>query len=274
MRYIAEICSNHNGNLSRAIELIKVASEVGCHAVKFQLFRLDKTFSNEVLTHPDYQFVRDREAWELPLEWLPQLKDACLSFKMEFGCTPFYIEAIDELKPFVDFYKIASYSLLDYKLINAVSWMKKPLVVSTGMATNEEIKWSLFPLLTSDLTVLHCVSEYPARNYQLDRFKFIQRMFAHIGYSDHTVDPAAMYYFYHWGARTFEFHLDLDGGGYEYGIGHCWLPKQIKPVIETINRMESIDASGQSDAEDVERGWRADPSDGLRPMLEIRKTLR
>ena len=82
MRYIAEICSNHNGNLSRAIELIKVASEVGCHAVKFQLFRLYKTFSNEVLTHPGYQFVRDREAWELPLEWLPQLKDACLSFKM------------------------------------------------------------------------------------------------------------------------------------------------------------------------------------------------
>jgi N-acetylneuraminate synthase len=72
-----------------------------------------------------------------------------------------------------------------------------------------------------------------------------------------------------------EFHLDLDGSGAEFSAGHCWLPKQIAPVIEAIHHGVAADGTGEKlpvDAEIADRPWRADPSDGLRPMRAIRST--
>ena len=72
-----------------------------------------------------------------------------------------------------------------------------------------------------------------------------------------------------------EFHLDLDGMGAEFAAGHCWLPKQIAPVIETIHHGVAADGTGDKqpvDAEAADRPWRADPSDGLRPTRALRAT--
>jgi N-acetylneuraminate synthase len=72
-----------------------------------------------------------------------------------------------------------------------------------------------------------------------------------------------------------EFHLDLDGTGAEFSAGHCWLPKQIGPVIEAILHGIAADGSGEKrpvDAERDDRAWRADPSDGLRPTRALRKS--
>lgn len=77
-----------------------------------------------------------------------------------------------------------------------------------------------------------------------------------------------------WGAKVIEFHLDLDGKGEEFKAGHCWLPDQIKPVIEQIRKGFAADGSGVKEpvaAELPDRMWRADPSDGLRPLKEIRE---
>ena len=78
---------------------------------------------------------------------------------------------------------------------------------------------------------------------------------------------------HHWGATCVEFHLDLDGQGAEYAAGHCWLPEEIAPVIARIR--ESLVADGQGfkgpqPSELSDREWRADPSDGMRPLKHIR----
>jgi N-acetylneuraminate synthase len=110
VKFIAEVSSNHSRNIDRTIEFIDSASKIGCDAVKFQLFKIDKLFAPEILRNSKHH--RERKQWELPLKFLPVLSKRCKEKKIQFGCTPFYIDAVKELEPYVDFYKVASYELL------------------------------------------------------------------------------------------------------------------------------------------------------------------
>ena len=84
--FIAEISSNHNGDLARCRKLIAEAARVGCTGVKFQLFRIDKLFAPEILrVSPGH---RQRRRWELPLRFLPELSAAARDAGLKFGCTP------------------------------------------------------------------------------------------------------------------------------------------------------------------------------------------
>lgn len=285
--FIAEVCSNHNNDLTRALTLIDTAADIGCAAVKFQLFRLDKLYTPEALNHSDYyQMLHDRRAWELPLEWLPMLANRCRQRGIKFGCTPFYLEAVDELLPYVDFYKVASYNLLDTSLLTKVAQTGKPVMLSTGMATVSEIADAVKILDNCpSVALLHCVSTYPtslseclpmATRY-LYRFMVGHPKWS-VGWSDHTVKPGAIYHFtLTSNVRVVEFHLDLDGQGNEYSLGHCWLPGEIGPVIEAVRDAVSVMADPPtgdfSEAEEKERLWRADAVDGLRPVREMRGRL-
>ena len=293
--FIAEVCSNHNGSIDRALALIDKAAEIGCSGVKFQLFRIDSLFAPEALAHPKYrEMLHARREWELPLDWLPVLKARCIEKGIRFGVTPFYVNAVEELLPFVDFYKVASYSLLHTELLKAIAKTGKPVVLSTGMAAFIEICEAINVLgegrirelgaMYEDVTILHCVSTYPTPLDQTNlwRFPHTHSIFGcKIGWSDHTVNPVAIYYSCLMNrVKMVEFHLDLDGQGREYGIGHCWLPEQICPVIQTIRQILDIDSGWNvnvyeySPSEQEERLWRADPSDGLRPLMEMREKLR
>ena len=103
---IAEISSNHNGDLNRAKDMISLAAELGFDAVKFQLFKIDELFSPEILAKSKAH--RDRKTWELPIDFLGALKETCCDLGIKFGCTPFYLEAVKELNPYVDFFKVSS----------------------------------------------------------------------------------------------------------------------------------------------------------------------
>ena len=129
----------------------------------------------------------------------------------------------------------------------------------------------------SSPTLLHCTSSYPTpyREANLGAIETIRHdTGCEVGWSDHTVEPAVIYRAVHrWGAQVIEFHLDLDGKGEEFSAGHCWLPPQIGEVIREVNK--GIEADGNGIKEPVpselpDRLWRADPSDGLRPMKKIR----
>jgi N-acetylneuraminate synthase len=129
----------------------------------------------------------------------------------------------------------------------------------------------------SDLTLLHCISGYPtpAEQCNLAAIHTLRESCGcPAGWSDHSVSPAVLYRAIHrWGAVVVEFHLDLEGEGEEFGSGHCWLPQQIQTVIETIRLGEQADGSGEKQPVAVElpdRDWRADPSDGLRPLIKLR----
>lgn len=299
-KFIAEVCSNHNGGLDRAIDLIKAAKRVGCDGVKFQLFRINQLFAPELLNHSKYRFVRDRERWELPIGWLPVLGETCHNAGLEFGCTPFYLDAVGQLAPYVDFYKIASYELMWGDLLDTIlRTTDKPVIMSTGMATMDEIKTVIYrnqrligelrqnmlEYGRSDprLTLLHCISKYDNLQPTECNLSFIGRLrveinaIAGVGYSDHSVNPGVIYRAIHrYGAKVIEFHLDLeDKQGWEYGQGHCWTPGEIEPVIRGVNDGEAADGDGDhlNVLDNPERDFRADPEDGLRPLKYMRERL-
>jgi N-acetylneuraminate synthase len=276
--FIAEASSNHAQDLDRALAFVDAAADAGCDAVKFQLFKIDRMFAPEILAQSEKH--RARRQWELPLAHLEPLAARCALRDIRFSCTPFYVEAVEELRPFVDFYKIASYELLVTPLLEACARTGRPVVLSTGMATLDEITAAAATLTragASDITLLHCVSAYPTPLDEANLSAIAASRDATglpVGWSDHTRKPAVIERAVHrWDASAVEFHLDLDGHGAEFAAGHCWLPEEIAPVIARIRESFAADGTGfkgpqPSEADD--RAWRADPSDGMRPTLSVR----
>jgi sialic acid synthase SpsE len=277
--FISEVSSNHAQDLQRSLNFIDQSADIGCQAVKFQLFRIHELFSREALKAKPELLVR--QEWELPVGFLPKLAARCKERNIKFSCTPFYLKAVEELKPYVDFYKIASYELLWDDLLSACARTGKPVILSTGMATISEIEHAVDVLRMNGCahpTLLHCTSAYPTpyAEANLSAIETIRTATGcDVGWSDHTVEPGVIHRAIHrWGARVIEFHLDLDGKGEEYATGHCWLPDQISAVIRDIERAIGADGSGikePSPSELPDREWRADPKDGLRPLQAIRE---
>src|SRR5215469_11214251 len=276
--FIAEASSNHDRDLGRALAFVDAAAAAGCDAVKFQLFKIDRMFAPEILSRSEKH--RARKQWELPLAHLAPLAERCAERNIQFSCTPFYLEAVEELRPYVSFYKIASYELLVTPLLEACAKTGKPVVLSTGMATMEEIAHAANTLKRAgapDITLLHCVSAYPtpAAEANLSAIAAIRDATGcKVGWSDHTRRPAVIERAVHrWGAAAVEFHLDLDGSGAEYAAGHCWLPDEIAPVIARIRESAVADGAGfkgPQPSELSDREWRADPGDGMRPLRHVR----
>ncbi|MGH9694837.1 MAG: N-acetylneuraminate synthase family protein, partial [Bryobacteraceae bacterium] len=196
VRFIAEASSNHGRDLSRALAFVDAAADAGCDAVKFQLFKIDRLFAPEILAASAKH--RARKDWELPLAHLAPLAVHCRDRGVEFSCTTFYLEAVAELAPYVDFYKIASYELLFAPLLEACAATGKPVVLSTGMATMEEIKTAAARLKFAGaeaVTLLHCVSAYPTppNEANLSAIAAIRDATAcEVGWSDHTRRPAVI----------------------------------------------------------------------------------
>ena len=329
--FISEVSSNHFQDLERCLQFIDCSADIGCHAVKFQLFRIQELFAADILKKSKTHNLRKK--WELPLSFLPVLQEKCKKRRIAFGCTPFYLDAVEELVDYVDFFKIASYELLWDDLLRQCAKTGKPIVMSTGMATMAEVRHAVkivaqeynrenilahkydnasarqyntgslntSLVLPQIINLLHCVSTYPSpcEESNLMAIKTMRDAFdtisegevlccphVSVGWSDHSVrNEVIQRAVKRWHAEIIEFHLDLDGKGEEYGSGHCWLPQDIAEVIREIhikndNIQESqighipMDGNGikvPAKCEFSERNWRADPSDGLRPMLSIRE---
>jgi N-acetylneuraminate synthase len=280
VQFISEVSSNHSRNIDRALEFIDMSAYSGCDAVKFQLFKIDQLFAPEILRNSKKH--RYRKQWELPTEFLPILSNRCKEKNIQFSCTPFYLDAVQELEPYVDFYKIASYELLWDDLLIACANTGKPVIISTGMANLDEIRHAVEILRNNNCepTVLHCTSAYPTPydEANLSAIETIRKITdCAVGWSDHTVDPGVVHRAIHkWGAKVIEFHLDLEGEGEEFSAGHCWLPEQIGSIIKQVRHGESADGNGIKEpvpSEISECLWRTDPSDGLRPFKSIRKSF-
>ncbi len=280
--FIAEISSNHNNSIKRIEKMIVAAKESGFDAVKFQVFKMDKLFHPLVLKK--YKTHRDRKKWELNLSFIKQIKKICNKNKIDLGFTPFYLDAVDLLSPLTDFFKIASYEILWKPLIIKCAKQNKKLIISTGMAKLKEVSNALNSankyLNKKKISLLHCVSSYPAsfKNCNLASIGLMRTKFkCSIGWSDHTVDQdVILRAVNHWGAEDIELHFDLDGKGFEAGVGHCWLPKESKNLINKINKNNTMDGTFKktpSVVESLERKWRADPIDGLRPLKFQRKKI-
>ena len=278
IKFIAEIGSNHNRDINRCLKLVDIAKSLDCYAVKFQMFKIENLFAKEFIKkNPN---IKKNRRNELPKSFVPIISRYCKKKKIKFSCTPFDLESVHFLNKYVDFFKIASYELLWSDLLKECAKTGKPLILSTGMASELEVKNALKTLnlyKAKKISLLHCVSSYPADilHSNLRSIQFMRKKFKlEIGWSDHTVNPLAIYSSVaNFGASIVEFHFDLDGKGWEFSHNHCWLPKDIKNVIKFINNEKKINGKFQkkySQGEIKERFNRADPFDGLRPIKSSR----
>ena len=308
-RFIAEIGSNHNAHRERCLALVDAAAAAGCGAVKLQVFRVEDLFAPQALqAHPE---LARRRAWEFPLELLEPVRKRCRRQGVELGATPFALWAVEALADHVDFFKIASYELLWPALIEACASTGRPLVLSTGMATLQEVGAAVGVARLAgagqNLRVLHCVSGYPTPPEQANLAAIAtlrERFEVPVGWSDHTCsEQVVRRAVTRWGAGEVELHIDLDGRGHEAGE-HNWTPKRLRALIAALGdadpdmepqvmegdpdigpqvmegdpdmEPQAMDGDGVKRAMPVEQSdvsWRADPEDGLRPLRSLRAAL-
>ncbi|OGC22607.1 N-acetylneuraminate synthase [candidate division WOR-1 bacterium RIFOXYC2_FULL_37_10] len=249
---IAEIGSNHNRSLKTAKRLIDEAAKAGVDAVKFQIYSAEKLYSKNVPKHSHYK----NNLWEMikeietPRIWIPELKKYCDKKRIIFFATPFDQKAVDELEPYVDLYKISSFELVDLPLIKYIAKKKKPMIISTGLATMEEINEAYLECLNvrnHNIVFLQCVSAYPAspESINLSAMQTIKHAFnVIVGLSDHTLGFHVPVAAVAMGAKIIEKHFTLDKG--MKGPDHPFAiePKELKEMVSQIRDIEMAMGNG------------------------------
>lgn len=217
---IAEIGNNHNGCFDRAIELVDAAKSAGADCAKFQMRELSEVYRSNSLkkTGEDLgsEYILDLLAkFELDLSQHKRLKTYCEVNGLEYLCTPWDLQSLKKLENLnVSAYKLASADLTNLQLVEGIARTQKPIIVSTGMSTIDEIKitTTLLDKYQSNYALLHCNSTYPAPIHDInlrlmERLKEIHPL---VGYSGHerginvTIGAVAL------GAKIVERHLTLD----------------------------------------------------------------
>jgi len=274
---IAEVGSNwrigpdRDANYRAALDLIRAAADAGVNAVKFQVFTADRIYAPNAGA-ADY--LSDQRSMakllreiELPKEWIPQLAAKCDEYDIDFLASAFSAEEYDLIDPFVRVHKIASYEITDLPLIRHVGKKGKPVVLSTGCATNTHIadailalgsdEWNSqcdrMPHLSVPVVVMHCVGAYPAPPDQanmaaLDRSRVGSMnpiIYTAFGLSDHTSDPiTAPVMAIALGARVIEKHFTL--GRHLPGPDHAFAvePDELRRMVEAIRLAEMMLGDG------------------------------
>ena len=203
---IAEIGVNHEGLLSKAMKLIKLAKKGGADAVKFQTYKADKIASKESPYYWDIKKEKTRSQHELFKKYdllnksdYIELSKYCIEMELEFLSTPFDDQAVDDIDPLVSYFKIASADITSIPLLKKIGQKNKPVLISVGASNLEEIKNAIFILNQSgctDIGLLHCVLNYPTLNKdaRLSKILSLKKFFPNylIGYSDHTLPNKEM----------------------------------------------------------------------------------
>jgi N,N'-diacetyllegionaminate synthase len=221
---IAEIGVNHDGSPERAMELVRAARDAGADAVKFQVFRADLLMSRAARL-ADYQASageRDPVAMlrrlELPFDALRSLVDGAHALGLDAVATVFSLELVDEAAALAwDAFKTASPDIVHRPLLLALAGTGRPIIVSTGASTLEEVRRAVDWLepWRERTALLQCVSAYPVADDDaaLDGIAAIGRVFAGpVGYSDHTQGTGTGASAVRWGAAILEKHLTYDRG--------------------------------------------------------------
>jgi sialic acid synthase SpsE len=199
---IAEIGVNHEGSLERAKEMIDQVARAGGHAAKFQTYKAATLAAKT--TSPAY-WDQTKEAtssqYELFQRWdnfgpaeYAELAAHCISRGIDFMSTPFDLDAVDMLTPLMPVTKVASADLTNIPLLRRIGATGRPVVMSCGASSHQEISHSLEVLLeagAASVTLLHCILNYPTPqpNAQIGQIQVLQELFGQrvaIGYSDHV----------------------------------------------------------------------------------------
>lgn len=259
---IAEAGSNHDGKLEQAKRLIDIAAEAGADAIKFQAFKADKIF-NKIKNKDIVGKLRNLELRE---DWYKELSDYAHKKKLIFIASAFDEESADLLDDLgIVAYKIASYELTHIPLLEHIARKNKPVILSTGMATESEVRDAvecIYSTGNKQVIILHCVSQYPAEpaNINLKSILTLKNIFeCPIGFSDHTATIYAPIAAVALGATVIEKHFTLDkslpGPDHAYALEPDEL-KQMVTGIREVEKMLGAEEIKPAECEINEREWR------------------
>lgn len=250
---IAEISANHNQSFEKAKELVEKACDCGVDAIKLQTYTPDTLTIDcekepfQVKVNDDW---KDKTLYQLyseaytPWEWQPELKKIANDRGVILFSTPFDVTAVDFLEKMdVPCYKVSSFEIGDLELLKKIAKTHKPVILSRGLASIEEIELAVSTLRengTEDIAVLHCISSYPAKLDQMNlaTIKDIKERFKVLsGLSDHSLGNKAALTAIALGASIIEKHLTLKRGE---GVDASFSlePEEFKELVDSIRETE------------------------------------
>jgi len=262
--YIAEIGINHNGDINICKNLINLAKEAGCDAVKFQKRDIDLVYSKEILDSlresPWGTTQRDqKKGLEFGQKEYEIIDSYCKEKKIEWFSSAWDLNSQNFLKQFNSkFNKIASAMIVDLEFLKLVANEKKHTFISTGMSTIENIDNAVKIFREADcpFELMHCVSTYPLdfKKANLNVIKTLKKKYkCNIGYSGHESGLAVSYAASSLGISSLERHITLDRTMYGSDQAASLEPNGLKNLITTINKMIVSYGDGIKTFDDAEQ---------------------
>jgi len=254
---IAEAGANHNRDLGMGRELIDVAVEAGADAVKFQTYSAETLYSRKTPRFSYLEGVSDKDTWdlikeiELPRQWQGELAAHAARRGITFLSSPFDAQAVDELAALdVPAYKIASFEIVDLSLIGYAAAKGRPMILSTGLASYEDITDALAACAAAgnrEVVLLQCASLYPAppTRMNLRAMATLRQAFGvPVGLSDHSLGIHVAAAAVALGACVMEKHFTLDrrlpGPDHPFAIE----PGELRDMVRHIREVESALGDG------------------------------
>jgi len=272
-------------DIQMAKKLIDVAHEAGANAVKFQTYRAESVYvpnageSNYLSKKGEKKSINEIfKDLSMPYEMIPQLSDYCKKKDIQFMSTVFSIEDAKAVDPYVDIHKIASYEITHSRLIEFIAKTRKPLILSTGAATEDEIEWAINHFHQNggkEISLLQTTAKYPAPLSTLN-LKVIPSLKNHfnvpVGLSDHSTNPimgpiiaVAL------GASIIEKHFtlskELPGPDHSFAL----TPDQLKTMVKAIRESETCLGIGKKIVQNEEKELRDFAQRGLQSIKSIKK---
>lgn len=250
---IAEMSGNHAGSRERALEIINAAKEAGADCIKIQTYTADTMTLD---CHNEY-FNIGRGTWEgenlyslyqkahTPWEWQEELRDEAARVGIDFLSTPFDNTSVDFLEGLgVSFYKLASFELVDIPLIEYIASKQKPIIMSTGMGTPEEIGEAVNAVYSTGnrrLALMKCVSAYPAKSEEMNlrTISDLKRRFdIPVGLSDHSMGSFGASTAVAMGANIIEKHFCISRAVKNPDSTFSMEPDEFRKMVESVREVE------------------------------------
>lgn len=257
---IAEIGGNHEGNFEYAKKLTQLAIDSGADYVKFQIYTGDGLVSKVESPDRNQHFKK----FELSPEQHIKLAEICRNQQVGYTASVWNFDALDWINPFMDFFKIGSGDLTAYPMLKELAKYKKPVLISTGLANEEEVveavaflrKQSDFYKKEETIAVLQCTSMYPINNSDANlnvMHRLKELLNCAVGYSDHTEGSYAMEIATAMGAEILEFHFTDERAGKTFRDHKVSLTKEeVQQLIKKIKLIYTLKGTSEKKALPIE----------------------
>jgi len=270
--FIADIAANHDGDLERAKDLIYLAAECGADAAKFQHFKAETIVSDRgfrsLTTQQSHQASWKKSVFEvykdasISLDWTSTLKETCERAGISFFTSPYALDLVDHIDPYVPAYKVGSGDITWIEMVEYIASKQKPYILATGASSMDDVVRAVSAGLSINpaLCLMQCNTNYTAK---LENFKFIQlnvlnvyrEMYPNLvlGLSDHTPGLATVLGAVALGARMIEKHFTDDNN--RSGPDHAFSmdPGSWSDMVKRTRELESALGNGIKKVEDNEK---------------------